>query len=123
MKSSSNRNSIHDSWFKTQNGRDRTGMYVPTPTVKSIHLRWEGFENIDSKLRNAHKGVSGINHICCENMDLVGNKRMILKKEDIMNMSYIQNQFLLEICEPINNMGYMNETHNIIFLAQHVDHC
>ena len=67
-------------------------MYVPTPTVKAIHLRWEGFENVHSKLINAHKGVSGINNICCENMDLVGNKRMILKKEDIMNISYIQNQ-------------------------------
>ena len=97
-------------------------MHVPTPTAKAIHLLWEVFDNVNSKLRNAHKGMSDINNICCENMVLVGNKRMILNKEDIMKISYIQNQLQLEICEPINNMGYMNETHNIMFLAQHVDH-
>ena len=67
--------------------------------------------------------MSGINNICCENMVLVVNKHMILNKEDIMKISYIQNQLQLEICEPIKNMGYMNETHNIMFLDQHVDHC
>ena len=122
VKSSFNRNYIHNSWFKAQNVRDRTGMYVPTPTAKAIRLPWELFDNVNPKLRNAHKGVSGINNICCENMGLVGNKCMILKKEDIMKISYIQNQLRLKICEAINNMGYMNEIHNIMFLAQHVDH-
>ena len=123
VNSSSNRNYIHNSWLKTQNVRDRTGMYVPTPTAKAIHFIWGLFDNVNSKLRNAHKGVSGINNICYENMDLVGNKRMILKKEDIINISNIKNQFRLEICERIKNMGYINETHIIMFLAQHVDHC
>ena len=123
LKSYFNGNSIHNSWLKTQNVRDRTGMYVPTPTAKAIDFIWGLFDNVYSKLSNAHKGVSDINNICCGNMDLVGNKRIILKKEDIINISNIKNQFRLEICERIKNMGYINETHIIMFLAQHVDHC
>ena len=38
-------------------------MCVPTPTAKVIHLLWVVFDNVKSKLRNIHKGVSGINNI------------------------------------------------------------
>ena len=59
--------------------------------------------------------MSIINNIFYENMGPVGNKCIILKKEDTMKISFIQNQLRLEICEPIKNMGYMNVAHNIMF--------
>ena len=84
------------------------------PTSKVIHLLWEEFDNVQPKPKKSHKRVSGIKIICGENMILVGNKCMILKRRHD-EKPLIKNQLQLAFCEPLKNMGYMNETHNIMF--------
>ena len=52
--------------FRTRNRKDRTRIYVQMPTTKAIFLPWEVFENVQSKLKNIHKYMIGINNTCYE---------------------------------------------------------
>ena len=81
--------------IQNKNRRGRNGMYAPMPTAKAIFLLWGVFENVQSKLKNVHKCMNGINKMCCGKMGLEKNKCMILNKEDIVKFHPYKTSFNL----------------------------
>ena len=85
------------------------------PTAKAIFLLCGVFENVQSKLKNVHKYMSGIDKICCGKMGLEKNKCMIFNKEDIVKFYPLKTRFNLKFFEILKNMVCIIENHNIIF--------